>query len=400
MSKNIVQVDPQKFPWLDLRRYTFTLGVESKGILYISGNTASAYDSEKRQVLCKGDVVEQAKLAFEKIGVVLEAAGMGFDNVVRTVEHLDPVALPQYRQVQEIRRQYLGASPAADSAFCVQRLLRPDALIEVSAVAMKDEKRAIDPGWGNDPQHTVAPGVRAGDTLWLSGFMGHEEVDGKPHFPQDTARQMELSYQAIDQVLKAAGAQPGDIVNSIDFIAPRAQLQYRNTAAVRKEFFNGQYPAATGILMNRLIDPEAHVEVETVAVTGQGRQEIRIPEWDKRYERLTYRPGIKKGRLLYIAGMAAVDHAPGQSVGGDDVLVQADRAYENLARVLAAGGYSMDDVVNTVEWVAPSGITGYRQIAEVRRKHFGDSFPTATGVQVYDLLRPELLIEVTAVAVV
>ena len=46
MSKNIVQVDPQKFPWLDLRRYTFTLGVESKGILYISGNTASAYDAE------------------------------------------------------------------------------------------------------------------------------------------------------------------------------------------------------------------------------------------------------------------------------------------------------------------------------------------------------------------
>ena len=71
-----------------------------------------------------------------------------------------------------------------------------------------------------------------------------------------------------------------------------------------------------------------------------------------------------------------------------------------IACVLAAGGYSMDDVVKTVEWVAPRGITGYRQIAEVRRKYFGDSIPTATGVQVYDLLRPEILIEVTAVGVV
>ena len=60
----------------------------------------------------------------------------------------------------------------------------------------------------------------------------------------------------------------------------------------------------------------------------------------------------------------------------------------------------MDDIVNTVEWVAPNGITGYRQIANVRRKYFGERFPTATGVQVFDLLRPEWLIEVTAVAIV
>ena len=82
------------------------------------------------------------------------------------------------------------------------------------------------------------------------------------------------------------------------------------------------------------------------------------------------------------------------------MLAQADKAYENIARVLAAGGYSMDDVVNTIEWVTPYGLTGYRRIQEVRRKYFGDRFPTATGVQVYDLLNPELLIQVTAVAVV
>ena len=26
MPRNIVEVDPQKFPWLDLNRYTFCLG--------------------------------------------------------------------------------------------------------------------------------------------------------------------------------------------------------------------------------------------------------------------------------------------------------------------------------------------------------------------------------------
>lgn len=400
MSKSIIQVNPEKFPWLDLRRYTFTMGVENKGILYISGNTASAYDPEKRQIICKGDVVEQAKLAFEKIAVVLEAAGMTFNNVVRTIEHIDPTALPLYQQVLEVRREYLGESAVADSAFCVQRLLRPDALIEISAVAMRDEKRPIDPGWSNPLQITSSPGVQAGDTVWLSGFIGHEEVKGELHFPQDTARQVELSYQAVGQVLEAAGARSSDVVNSIDFISPRALPQYRNTAESRRRFYGDQYPAATGIFMNRLLHPEAHVEVETVAVTGEGRQEIQIPEWNSRYERLTYSPGVKKGRLLFVAGMTAVDQTTGRSVGGDDVLAQADKAYRNIAEVLAAGGYSMNDIVNTVEWVAPRGIIGYRQIAEVRKKYFGESFPTATGVQVYDLLRPELLIEVTAVAVV
>ena len=79
---------------------------------------------------------------------------------------------------------------------------------------------------------------------------------------------------------------------------------------------------------------------------------------------------------------------------------QADQAYSNIAQVLSAAGYSFDDVVNTIEWVAPNGLLGYRGVQEVRRKFFGDSFPSSTGVVVHRMQRPELLFEVTAVAVV
>ena len=61
----------------------------------------------------------------------------------------------------------------------------------------------------------------------------------------------------------------------------------------------------------------------------------------------------------------------------------------------------MDDIVNTIEWVAPNGLMDYRKVGEVRRKHFGDRFPLATGVSMHQILGPpEQLIEVTAVAVV
>ena len=86
MSKNIIEVDPVKFPWLDLNRYTFCMGAENAGILYLSGQTASEYDPQQGRVVCKGDLLDQTRVIYEKLAVVLEAAGMGFDNVVQTVD--------------------------------------------------------------------------------------------------------------------------------------------------------------------------------------------------------------------------------------------------------------------------------------------------------------------------
>ena len=53
MSKNIIEVDPAKFPWLDLNRYTFCMGAENSGFLYLSGQTASEYDPMLVRVVCK-----------------------------------------------------------------------------------------------------------------------------------------------------------------------------------------------------------------------------------------------------------------------------------------------------------------------------------------------------------
>ena len=147
MSKNIIEIDPAKFPWLDLSRYTFCMGAENAGILYLSGQTASEYDPKLGRVVCKGDLLDQTRVIYEKLAVVLEAAGMSFQNVVQTVDYIDATALPLYRQTGAIRKQYLGDTPVGATGICVERLLRPDAFIEVSMVAMKGEKKPINPGW-------------------------------------------------------------------------------------------------------------------------------------------------------------------------------------------------------------------------------------------------------------
>ena len=138
-----------------------------------------------------------------------------------------------------------------------------------------------------------------------------------------------------------------------------------------------------------------------MAVKGGTREEIRVPEWEKNYGGLTQNAGVKKGRLLQISGQSSVDHITGVPVGGYDIVAQTEQAYSNIARIMEEGGYSMDDILNTIEWVAPNGMMDYRKVGEVRRKYFGDRFPSATGISMHQILgRPEQLIEVTAVAVV
>ena len=400
MSRNIIEVDPDKFPWLDLRRYTFSMAAETNGVVYLSGQTARYYDPNEKKVVCKGDLVAQTKLIYEKLGVLLEAAGLGFHNIVQTVDYIDPLALSEFRQTADVRREYLGDTPVASTGICVERLLLPGALIEISAVAMRDEKRAINPGWERYKRLTYVPGVEAGDTIWLSGITGTESVEGKRHYPQDMARQADLCYQTIGEVLKTAGAGAGDIVKCLDYIPAQALLHYGDTEAVRRDFYGGQYPASSGVPINRLLRPEPYVEVETMAVKGGSRQEIRIPEWEHGDDPLTYVPGVKKGGFIHVSGQGGIDHETGESIGKFDIVAQTEKAYSNIAQILAAAGYSMDDVVNTVEWVSPTGLSGYRGVQEVRRKYFGDKFPSSTGVLVHQNLRPELLIEVMAVALV
>ena len=212
MPTNPIQVQPEKFPWLDLNRYTFAMGVEKNGLVFVSGQTASAFDPEEKHVLCKGDIVDQAEVAYRKIGVVLEAAGLGYENVVRTMDYVTPQGLPKYRQTAEVRRRYLGDTPVASTGVLVHALLRPDAFIEINAIAVAGKKEALvpdDPDFVHYQDLTYAPGVKVGDKIWLSGMTGHEPGSSASRsFTGDTVAQAERAYERIDKVRGGRAARP------------------------------------------------------------------------------------------------------------------------------------------------------------------------------------------------
>jgi enamine deaminase RidA (YjgF/YER057c/UK114 family) len=103
------------------------------------------------------------------------------------------------------------------------------------------------------------------------------------------------------------------------------------------------------------------------------------------------------GRTVYVAGQVAFD-STGQLIGSGDFRAQAERVFQNLRRALTSVGGSLEDVVKTTTFV--TDLKNVAPLREVRGKHLDRARPPAnTLLVVSSLARPELLLEIEAVAV-
>lgn len=103
------------------------------------------------------------------------------------------------------------------------------------------------------------------------------------------------------------------------------------------------------------------------------------------------------GRVVFIAGQTASD-PQGNVVGVGDVRAQTRYIIEKIQRAVEAVGGTISDVVALS--VFTTDVRYHRDINETRREVLGSNFPTSTMVQVVALARPELLLEINAIAVI
>jgi enamine deaminase RidA (YjgF/YER057c/UK114 family) len=106
---------------------------------------------------------------------------------------------------------------------------------------------------------------------------------------------------------------------------------------------------------------------------------------------------LGEGRMVAVSGQIALDEH-GNLVGAGDPAAQARQVFENLARCLAAAGATFADVVKLTFFVTDVAILP--AVREARDAHIDTARPPAsTAVQVAALFRPDLLLEVEALAV-
>jgi 2-iminobutanoate/2-iminopropanoate deaminase len=114
------------------------------------------------------------------------------------------------------------------------------------------------------------------------------------------------------------------------------------------------------------------------------------------YERFRLAQGYRVGDLLFISGQAAIDQT-GRIVGVGDFEAQAKQAFENLDRVLRAGGSSLRNVVKVTIFL--TDMTNFDRIVTLRGQWFTAPYPADTIVEVRSLYSPDAMIEIEAIAV-
>ncbi|MGH8528077.1 MAG: RidA family protein [Gammaproteobacteria bacterium] len=106
--------------------------------------------------------------------------------------------------------------------------------------------------------------------------------------------------------------------------------------------------------------------------------------------------GYRAGDFLFISGQAAID-ASGRIVGVGDFEAQAQQVFENLDRVLRAGGSSLKNVIKVTIFL--TDMSNFDKVVELRGKWFTPPYPADTVIEVSSLYSPEAMIEIEAIAV-
>jgi enamine deaminase RidA (YjgF/YER057c/UK114 family) len=115
--------------------------------------------------------------------------------------------------------------------------------------------------------------------------------------------------------------------------------------------------------------------------------------WPSRY---TFVPAMRVGDTLYISGTTGTDDN-GVITAPGDMEEQTRQIFRKFDALLKSLGASCDDIVSTTDYVTTT--KDYSRTVAVRREFFRKGFPTSTGVLVAGLLRPQALIEISAIAV-
>jgi enamine deaminase RidA (YjgF/YER057c/UK114 family) len=231
-------LEPTDYPFFDYRRFTFSLGIAAAGQVWLSGSTAARFDAERKAMVVTGDLLAQASLIYDKMRKTLAADGLTLANVTRMTQYVTPAAIPDLPRLAQLRSETFGSAAPLVSTVVIKSLLRNEALIEIEGVASSG---------------TSAP------PLVVATAMGDPVAGG-------IAEQCRAAYVQITRALTEAGSSLDAVVKTTEFITSDALANYRHTADVRRDVFAAPYPAATGVICEKLPKPGALISVEAIAI--------------------------------------------------------------------------------------------------------------------------------------
>ncbi len=176
----------------------YSWGIRTGDVLFVAG--ATSRDPETYQPV-GGDVQTQTRRVFGNIGMVLEAAGMDYGDLVACKVFLDDVRL--WGDMNAAYREFVTAEDPPARAAVRGGLMNPAFLVEIQCVAeASDERRVVLREGQRLGRSPLSPAIATGERVWLSGMLARG--DGA----EGEAR---ATLASLEATLEAAGLGFGDV---------------------------------------------------------------------------------------------------------------------------------------------------------------------------------------------
>lgn len=104
---------------------------------------------------------------------------------------------------------------------------------------------------------------------------------------------------------------------------------------------------------------------------------------------------LRVGNMVYVSGLTA-RATDGVTIEGADEYRQSQVIFGKMKHLLEAAGGCMDDIVKLTIFV--TRIASNVEVWKARREVFSGDFPACSLVEVSALAKPEILVEIEAIA--
>jgi enamine deaminase RidA (YjgF/YER057c/UK114 family) len=235
--------------------------------------------------------------------------------------------------------------------------------------------------------------LRVGTSVLQSGTTAIDR-QGTVHGEGNVARQVDAIMTIARHSMGKVGGKLDDVVRSRIYVtdiavgddAARAVARHLRTAR----------PAATMVQVSGLARPQQLVEIELDAIDGAGTAARRVSSGGPLEDVYAYSRALRLGDRVFISGSTAL--RAGGIVGAGDMYHQTRATMETILQALADLGGAPGDLVYTKTFLTDltAGADHTRAFVEA----LGDVRPASTLLGVPALVRPELLVEIEAEAVV
>jgi reactive intermediate/imine deaminase len=345
-------------------------GVVAGDIVFAAGQIASDYKTgvapEARQDPAfphyGSNIQKQARYILQNLRQVLEAAGCGLEDVVKSQVFMTDLA--DFYYFDQVWKEFFP-SPPPRTTVQVRELLVPGCRVEIDLIAARPgaARRVVSGAATPAPMAHYCQGVVVGDTLYAAGQIASDYRTGVPpearrdpafpYYATDIERQTRYVLQNIRSVFEAADCDFGDTVKAQVFLTDLDDFAPFNR--VWREFFPSPPPRTT-VQVGALLVPGCRIEIDLTAVHRRVLRQV-IESRDVPSPGGHYCQGLLVGDMLYAAGQLASDQRtgippearqdPAFPYYGSDIQKQTRYVLRNLQSVFAAAGCSLEDVVKS-----------------------------------------------------